>query len=125
MNYEQITEDIRFAILESNESLAHRVTSIIKDEVESELKDVLRADSLISLLHNSDIVRVAIREYFEKYAATEIGNRLRCGIYSGTQIDKLFESIWTEQLDKSIQDRIRMRVNNAVDQVIKERLSKI
>ena len=61
-------------------------------------------------------------DWANKWVANEVSNRLRCGIWNGTTVDRLFESIWTEQFDIAIKDRIRQKVYSAIDAVIKERL---
>ena len=75
--------------------------------------------------HYGGQVRHAIDDHFRKAVANEIGNRLRCGIYDGTSIDKLFESVWKPELDKAIQDRIQDRVDKTIDTVIAKRLKQL
>ncbi len=63
-----------------------------------------------------------IRSHFEASVATEIGNRLRLGMYDGSLVNRLFESIWTEQFDIAIKERIRGKVYAAIDAAITEKL---
>ena len=115
------SDDINLIVDNAKEELAERLTLAIKEEVGR----LVSADKIIDRSNVSSIVSRAIYDHFNQAVANEIGNRLRCGIYNGINIDKLFDSVWTSELDKAIQDRIRGRVNKAVDDVIAERLKKI
>lgn len=122
MSYEELGSTLRDVISDSNIDLANRVAELLKVKIESEIERTLQIDRLLELVNNSNIVGMAMREHFENRVANEISNRLRCGIYSGTAVDKLFESVWTDQFDKAIKERIRGRVNKVIDAVIAERL---
>jgi hypothetical protein len=98
-----------------------RLTAIIKDEA-GKLIDVIE---IVKQVDVAGLVRQAIYDHFRQCVANEIGNRLRCGIYDGTKVDRLFESVWTSELDKAIQDRIRTKVNKAIDAVVAERLRSV
>lgn len=125
MSYEELGSVLRDTISDSNIDLANRVVSLLKAKIESEVEKTLSVESLLELIQGSNIVGMAIREYFENRVATEIGNRLRCSIYSGTEVDKLFDSIWTEQLDRAIRERMHGRINKFIDSVIAERLNQL
>ena len=63
----------------------------------------------------------AMREYFDRFVATEVGNRLRCGI-NGTEVDKLFEKVWTEQFDKAMEDKINRKLDSKINELIRKKL---
>jgi hypothetical protein len=108
---EMVADDARNEFIE-------RLTAIIKDEA----RKLIDITEIVKQVDVAGLVRQAIYDHFRQCVANEIGNRLRCGIYDGTKVDKLFESVWTSELDKAIQDRIRTKANKAIDEVIAERL---
>lgn len=115
------SDDIGFIVDNARHELAEKLTIAIKEET-AKLIDINEIIKQVDVAH---LVRQAVYDNFRQTVANEIGNRLRCGIYDGTQVDKLFQSVWTNELDKAIQDRIRERAYKAVDNVIAERLKKI
>ena len=119
----------------SNEDFATELESVInynKDEIISGVLDLVKrrladtppptAAEIVKAIESSGIVHRTMLDWANQWVANEVGNRLRCGVWNGTAVDRLFDSIWTEQLDVAIKDRIRQRVYSAIDAVIKERL---
>jgi len=121
MTDEEFTTAINSEIEDTRYSIVARFTELVKQKIENEIS----VSSLTAIVEESGTIRRMIREYFEKSVATEIGNRLRCGIYDGLKMDDVFESVWNEQFDRAIQDRIRQKVHSAIDTVVAERLKKI
>lgn len=119
----------------TNEEFAEELVSVLsynRDEVVRTVLDVVKrkledtppptAAEIVKAINDSSLVHNMMCDWAKKWVANEIGNRLRCGIWNGTTVDKLFDSIWTEQLDVAIKDRIRTKVYAAIDTVIAERL---
>lgn len=125
MTEEELGESIGFAISNVEEDLKGRLLDLIKERIESEAQRLLQFEVLKKMIDESSIVHRKLLEWMNSWVANEVGNRLRCGVYNGTGVDKLFESIWTEQLDIAIKDRIRSKVYKAIDDVIAEKLKRI
>lgn len=115
------SDDINLIVDNARKELVERLATSIKEEAEK----LININEIIKQVDVAHLVRQATYDSFRQSVANEIGNRLRCGIYDGTQVDKLFESVWTSELDKAIKDRIRSQAYRAVDDVIAERLKKI
>jgi len=123
MSDSDFAESIRNALDDCNATLVDSLVAAIKKYVEeSKLFD---ANDLLKMVNASNLVNRILRDHIERWVANEIGNRLRCGIYDGRKVDELFSTLWTEQLEKSVQDRIRSRVNVAIDAAITERMKQI
>ena len=114
-------DDLKCIIDNARDELVERLTTAVKEEAGK----LVSTDDIVQRADVPSIVRHAIDDHFRKAVANEIGNRLRCGIYDGTSIDKLFESVWKPELDKAIQDRIRDRVDKTIDTVIAKRLKQL
>lgn len=116
MNLEDIADEVEL-----------KFQQMVNDLVEQQVKAIVTKGNpaLTEFVERSPELQKGIRDYFERHAATTVGNRLRCGCYEGTQVDKIFEGIWTEQWDRAIADRIRGKVNDTINAIIKERLSKL
>lgn len=119
----------------SDEDFAIEIGSILtpnKEEIINSILDLVRrkledsqppcATEIIQAIENSGLVHRMMCDWSNRWVANEVGNRLRCGIWNGSTVDRLFDSIWTEQFDIAIRDRIRQRVYSAIDGAIKERL---
>jgi hypothetical protein len=109
---------------EIRDELDARISGLIDDLVSKRMSELSSRESneLEGLIANSDAVRLAINKHFDGSVATQVGNRLRCGIYDGTAVDRLFDRIWTEQFDRAIEDRIRSRVVKAIDTIVDQKL---
>lgn len=120
----------------SNEDFANELDLILnynKDEiirnvldlVKEKLKDppIPTAAEIVKEIESSGLVHRTMLDWANRWVANEVGNRLRCGIWDGTTVDRVFDSIWTEQFDIAIKDRIRQKVYSAIDAVIKEKLA--
>lgn len=112
---------------EISEEVQARLELVIESMVAKSLERISKPDSaeLAAMIENSTTLRTAISEYFERNAATTVGNRLRCGVYNARDVDKAFNAVWDEQFQKALEDRIRGKVDKAIDAVIAERLKKL
>jgi hypothetical protein len=113
--------DIQLIVDNAKDELVERLTIAIKEEAEK----LIDANEIVKQVDVAHLVRVAIYDHFRRMVANEIGNRLRCGIYDGTRVDELFQSVWTSEFDKAIQDRIRAQVHKAINDAITEKLKEI
>lgn len=96
-----------------------RVANLIDYLVDQKVNELSESpDELAAAIEESGVLRRAIREFFERTAATEVGNRLRCGIYNGLQVDKIFDSIWTAEFETALQDRAKRIAQRAVTAAI-------
>ena len=120
----------------TDEDFAAEMGSILsynKDEIISSVLDLVRKkleDSpppnlaeITREIENSHLIHRHMLDWMHRWVANEVGNRLRCGIWNGGSVDRLFDSIWTEQFDVAIKDRIKRKVDSAIDAVVKERLT--
>lgn len=116
MNLEEIQEEVN-----------NRIEGLIGSIVQKRLDKIIVPESteLANMVFESRAFKDFLYNYFEQKIANEVGNRLRCGIYDGTAVDKLFDSIWTEQLDRAIEDRIRGRIYKTIDSIIAEKLKSL
>lgn len=105
----------------SRQDASRQIIELVKARF-SDAMAALDTETIMKVIDRSNIIDRLIRDNVEKCVAVEVGNRLRCGIYNGTAIDKLLESIWTEQLEIALKDRIRSKAYTAIDAVIAERL---
>lgn len=115
MNIEQIEEEV-------NARLEALIESIVTKKI-AEL--VLDPEALAQRVLNSPTLRRVIGDRIEQSVATIVGNRLRCEVYNGFDMDKVFESIWPEQFDTAIKDRARRVAENAVKEAIKSIVTNI
>jgi hypothetical protein len=119
----------------SDEEFAAEMGAILSFNKDDIIRDVLNLVSkkledaqpptgaeIIKAIENNGLIHRMMLDWADRWVANEIGNRLRCGIWEGRAVDRLFDSIWTEQFDIAIKDRIRQKVNAAIDVVVKERL---
>lgn len=114
-------DNISYIVDNAKDEFVERLAEAVKEETVK----IIDADDIIKQLNVPYLVRQAIYDHFRQFVTNEIGNRLRCGIYDGTKVDTLFESVWTEELDKAIEDRIRSRIYKSIDDVIAERLKQL
>ncbi len=94
---------------------------VIERLVTQRLAKMLEPDSveLINWVFHSDVLHKHFREFMESKVGTEIGNRLRCGIYPERRaFDKAFEEAWAKEGDTALKDRVRNKVNAAINEVI-------
>lgn len=103
--------------------IVNRVLELVKRKLEESPPPT--ADEIVKAVESSGLVHRTMMDWANRWVAKEVANRLRCGIWDGSTVDRLFDTIWTEQFDVAIKDRIRSKVYAAVDSVIKERLAKI
>src|SRR5258706_9692647 len=99
----------------SDEAFATELGSILsynKDKVISSVLELVKrkledtppptAAEIVQAIESSGLVHRTMLEWANRWVANEVANRLRCGIWNGTAVDRLFDSIWTEQLDIAI-----------------------
>lgn len=99
-----------------------RVAELVEEMVAAKLRSLStdRFAELAESLAKSTVVARAVDDRVRAYCETEVGNRLRCGIYDGGKVDRLFESVWSDQLDRAIRERVRSRVLAIVDEMVVE-----
>jgi hypothetical protein len=105
----------------SRDEIVNGVLELVKRKVEE--TPPLTAAEIVRAIESSGIVHRTMLDWANRWVANEVANRLRCGIWDGTTVGRLFDTIWTEQFDVAIKDRIRQKANAAIDAVIKERLA--
>ena len=118
MTDRELIDRIKCACENANSDLADRILAIVTEHLETSM--TIETQQLVKMIDN--VSHRLLTDHFQKSIANEIGNRLRCGCYNGTDVDKLFESVWTNELDRAIKDRIESKVYKAIDTVIAERL---
>jgi len=119
---DSIAQELKYTVENFSESFKGILDKAVTQKVNSLLSDPI---ALVKMIEDSPAFREAIYKYFDKRVATEVGNRLRCGIYDGTKVDDLFEKVWTPELDKAMEDRIIRRLDNKINDMIKTKLAKI
>jgi hypothetical protein len=117
-----LNQDISNAINDFSEN----INNIINRSVEKKVTSLMgNPAKLVSIVENCPAFKDAIYDYFKKSVAVEIGNRLRCGIYNGTEIDKLFNDVWTDELDKAMKDRLSRKIDVEIENMIKAKLNSV
>lgn len=120
MNDEDFATSMRSILSYDKDEVIQNIVVLVRKKLEDTQPP--NAAEIIQAIEKSNLVHNMMLDWSKRWVATEIGNRLRCGIYDGGAVDRLFESIWTEQFDTAIKDRIKQKVNSAIDAVIKDRL---
>lgn len=120
MTDEEFAEGIKISLDNAKYDLSNQLVDLVKQRFEDCV--AFNQESLVKIIDESNVLNRLVREHLEKWTATEIGNRFRCGIYDGFRMDKLFDSLWNEEFDKAIKDRIRIKVYAAIDAVIADKL---
>lgn len=109
------------SILDNNRS---ETIDKVLELVARQLKDTPppSATEIIKSIEDSRLVHRAMMDWMNRWVVNEVSNRLRCGVWDGTAVDRVFDTIWTEQFDIAVKDRIRKKVYDAIDAVIAEKL---
>lgn len=104
-----------------------RVAELVDEMVAAKLRSLSADgfDALAESLAKSVAVSRALDERVRAKCENEVENRLRCGIYDASKVDRLFESVWTSQLDRAIKERIRAQVLQVCDETVRELLDGI
>lgn len=123
MTDEEFTTEIGSVLEYHKDETINAVLRFVKEKLQD--CQPPNAAEIIQAIESSGVIHRVMSDWMHQWVANEVGNRLRCGIYNGTTVDRVFDSIWTEQFDVAIRDRIRGKVYSAIDAVIKEKLSKI
>lgn len=123
MSDEEFATELGQMLNYNRDEISNGLLALVKRKLEAE--KLIDAKELTKILDESRIVHTLVRTHFKSWVENEIGNRLRCGIYDGGTVNRLFDSIWTEQFDIAIKERIRERVNKAIDAIVKERLNRV
>jgi len=116
LNDDEVTDAVREKI---NDLLNCLVADYFKKMVQPE-----NIKELATQVEDSPVFRSKARETYVRNLANEIGNRLRCGDQS-RDMDEAFEEVWPKELDRAIKDRIRRKINEAVEELTNERLEAI
>jgi len=106
-------------IYEIRSSINETIQNIIKDEVQKTALNVVKLTDSIS---NCSDVRKSINDMVHSRVATEIGNRLRLGLYDGALMDKAFQKVWDDQFQKALEDRIVKKANEIAEKAVKDRI---
>jgi len=102
------------------EEIENRFQDIIQSMVEKKLDDIILSPKKIEELLNSKTINRIVWESLQSKVINEIGNRLRAPLYNGGEVDKIFESVWKPQLDEAMKDRVRKKVLNECEKIVKE-----
>lgn len=106
------------------EEVKNKITEIIDRIVEEHLNS-MSLEELAERVADSSTLRRCFSDWLDKSLPTVIGNRLRCGCWEGGLIDRAFEAVWSDQLQKALEDRIRYRVQDTVKKFTEELLTDI
>ena len=120
MTNEEFAAELDSVLSYNKDEIINGVLGLVKRKLED--APPLTADEIVKAIESSGLVHRTMLNWANRWVANEVENRLRCGIWNGGTVDRLFDSIWTTAFDKAIQDRIRQKVNSAIDAVVKERL---
>lgn len=120
MSDEDFATEMGTILSYNKDEVIHDILNLVSKKLEE--APLPTAAEIVKEIENSGLVHRTMLDWANRWVATEVGNRLRCGIWNGGTVDRLFDSIWTEQFDIAIKDRIKTKVNSAIDAVIKERL---
>jgi hypothetical protein len=121
MNNEDFATELGSVLNYNRDEVINSVLELVKRKLDSTPPPT--AAEIVKAIESSGLVHRTMLDWANRWVANEVGNRLRCGIWNGGTVDRIFESIWTEQFDVAIKDRIREKAYAAVDAVIKERLT--
>lgn len=83
------------------------VEAAVKLHIERFIAD---PDRIASFVADSRVFRESVREWMDRYIVTEVGNRLRCGVYDGLKVDEVFNKAWLPQFETAIKERIHKAV---------------
>ena len=122
MTTSELAEQIDSAFSYVGGELRDSILSHISGFVEEKVKELVSPESIAKIFSETNALHKFVLDQVKRFGETEVGNRLRCGCWDGRTVDRLFDSIWTEQFDKAIQDRIRDKVRSGIDAAIADRL---
>lgn len=97
-----------------NEKIEDAVANIAKQEVENYV------EANKDTIGDSHSFRKQIYNIIDHYLPTEIGNRLRCGIYDNTLVKKVFDECFEDELKKQIKSEIRTQCREMCRKEIRE-----
>jgi hypothetical protein len=113
------------ASVELGEKIEARLNALVEtlaNDALEKLKAPENEEALVIRIMETEVFRKAVYERNEARLATEIGNRLRCGIYNALEMDALFERVWVKELDKALEDRVRQKIDKYVSTEVKTRI---
>ena len=108
---------------EIEEEVQSRLNQLIDDLVRKRLAD-MSPEELANRVADSPEMRRAFSDWLDKTLPTVIGNRLRCGCWEGGHMDRIFESVWTDQFQKSMESRVRMKALDTASTIAEKFLTK-
>lgn len=120
MKDEDFTTELGSILSYNRDEIISSVVGLVKRKLEETPPPT--AAEIVQAIESSGIVHRTMLDWANRWVANEVANRLRCGVWNGGTIDRLFDTIWTEQFDVAIKDRIRQKAYAAIDAVIKDRL---
>jgi hypothetical protein len=106
-------------VAEIRNNIRYQLDSIVKEEIWKLSVDATALEKTIKDLNLYPIIGDSLKSK----VANEIGNRLRCyDTHMAGLLDKAFESVWTEQLQRAMEDRVRRKIDNFIDKAIQDKL---
>lgn len=121
MSDEDFTTELESILSYNRDEIVSSVLALVKRKLEE--MPIPTAAEIVKTIEDSGLVHRTMLDWANRWVANEVANRLHCGIWDGATVDRLFDTIWTEQFDVAIKYRIREKARAAVDAVIKERLT--
>ncbi len=120
MSDEDFATEMGSILSYNKQEIIHSILELVRRKLESTPPPT--AAEIIKEIEISGMVHRSMCDWANRWVANEVANRLRCGIWDGSTVNRLFDSIWTEQFDIAIQERIKDKARSAVDAVIAEQL---
>lgn len=107
---------------EINSGINDHIQSIIQQEVDKIMIDPSKiADNIVS----SNFIHPQILNVIHRFTENEISNRLRCGIHDAFLMDKIFDSLWTQEFEKAIESRIRQKAEKIAEEIVRDKIKNL
>lgn len=123
MTNEEFAEELGAILTPNKEEIISNILELVRRKLDDTQPP--KVEEIVKAIESNNLVHKLMCEWADRWVANEVGNRLRCGCWDGIKVDRIFDSIWDEQFDVAIKDRIQKRVFAAIDEVIAERLKKL
>lgn len=108
--------------------LTENIETALNDKFEEILSRVFQQEIKKFIENNPDKIadttpfRKTIIELIERFVPTEIGNRLRCGIYDNNLVKEVFEKHFEECLRKQLKEEITYQSKKLIKEELKRQL---
>lgn len=114
-------------------NIEEEIQQIILDNFQEKIRDISESivrDFLDKKFSETDLLSdgktaATIREYAGRYTSTEIGNRLRCGIYDHNIFKKVFDENFDEIMRKQIKSELTILVRDEIKVIVQDYLKEI